>query len=371
MQSRRIGGAWNAGASSAAVARVPFPGMNLDGGAVRSDAVKSGTFSALLHAALLALLFWLAWMTPAIRDEILPVTLIKEEPPKPVEAKREEPKAEPAPAMKALAERRSMDFAPQAQAVAPQIVNPTVVAQATPQLNAQKLEMNQVAQVVAPTNITQTTVVANRVSAMNSIAVAQTAKVDVGVAQAPALRGPADAALAAGPSVGPRQVVASGTTTGTGPATSLGTGSSVREGIVGNRDVLGGPDGAPLANVATRVGDGFMRGDGGNGTGGGDPSDCLTRPEVALYIDQIKQRTYARWVAPSDVPANEKVVLQFSLDVSGSVMQAGLVTARNEALGQSAVDALRSAAPFAAMPERVRCLARRKFTGTFSVPAVN
>ena len=82
--------------------------------------------------------------------------LIKEEP-KPI-AKREEPAPEPvpvpepalepAPAPKALAERRSMDFAPQAQAVAPQIVNPTVVAQASPQLNAQKLEMNQVAAVV-------------------------------------------------------------------------------------------------------------------------------------------------------------------------------------------------------------------------------
>jgi hypothetical protein len=351
--------------------------MILGAGHQRAEALKSGTASAALHAALLALLLWFAWLTPAIRKEILPVQLIKEEPPKPV-AKREEPKpepapepvAEPAPAPKALAERRSMDFAPQAQAMAPQIVNPTVVAQASPQLNAQKLEMNQVAAVVAPQNISQATVVAERVTAVNAVVMAQTAKVDLGTASAPALRGPANAALPAGPSVGPRQIVAAGNTIGTGTAVDMGSGSSVREGIASNRDVLGSPDGAPLANVSTRVGDGFMRGDGGNGTGG-DISDCLSRPEVLEYQEQVKQRMYARWALPGEVPVNQKVQLRFALDASGSVMKTELVNSSDAALGQSAVDALRSAAPFASMPERVRCLARRTLIGTFSVPAVN
>jgi TonB family protein len=80
---------------------------------------------------------------------------------------------------------------------------------------------------------------------------------------------------------------------------------------------------------------------------------------------------YARWVVPGDVAVNQKVQLRFALDASGSVMQAELVSANDAGLGQSAVDALRSAAPFTAMPERVRCLARRKLIGTFSVPAVN
>ncbi len=380
MQSRLVGAAFGASAGGGTAVREAYPGMWLEVSSSRADTLKSGAASAALHAALLALLLWLAWLTPAIRDEILPVQLIKEEPPKPV-AKVEEPKpepvpepepvAEPAPAPKALAERRSMDFAPQAQAMAPQIVNPTVVAQASPQLNAQKIEMNQVASVVAPQNITQATVVAERVTAVNSVAVAQTAKVDLGTAAAPALRGPANAALAAGPSVGPRQIVANGNTVGTGTAVDMGSGSSVREGIASNRDVLGSPDGAPLANVSTRVGDGFMRGDGGNGTGGGDISDCLTRPEVLQYQEQVKQRMYARWALPGDVPVNQKVQLRFALDASGSVMKTELVNAGDAALGQSAVDALRSAAPFASMPERVRCLARRTLIGTFSVPAVN
>jgi membrane protein involved in colicin uptake len=379
MQSRLVGAAFGRPAGAGSVVREAYPGMGVEASASRGEAVRSTTVSALIHGALLALLLWLAWLTPAIREEILPVMLIKEEPP-PV-ARREEPEPEPvpepvveepAPAPKALAERRSMDFAPQAQAMAPQIVNPTVVAQASPQVNAQKIEMNQVAAVVAPTNITQATVVAERVTAVNSVAVAQTAKVDMGTASAPALRGPANAALPAGPSVGPRQIVDAGNTIGTGTAVDLGSGSSVREGIASNRDVLGSPDGAPLANVATRVGDGFMRGDGGNGTGsGGDISDCLSRPEVVQYQEQVRQRMYARWVVPGDVPVNQKVQLRFALDASGSVMKTELVNSTDSGLGQTAVDALRSAAPFASMPERVRCLARRTLIGTFSVPAVN
>ena len=380
MQSRLVGAAFGVSPGAGAVVREAYPGMGIEAGSVsRAEALRSGTVSALLHGAVLALLIWFAWMTPAIREEILPVQLIKEEPPKPV-AKREEPapepapkpEVEPAPAPKALAERRSMDFAPQAQAMAPQIVNPTVVAQASPQVNAQKIEMNQVAAVVAPQNITQATVVAERVTAVNSVAVAQTAKVDMGTAAAPALRGPANSALPAGPSVGPRQIVENGNTVGTGTAVDMGSGSSVREGIASNRDVLGSPDGAPLANVATRVGDGFMRGDGGSGTGsGGDISDCLSRPEVMQYQEQVRQRMYARWVVPGDVPVNQKVQLRFALDASGSVMKTELVASSDVLLGQTAVDALRSAAPFASMPERVRCLARRTLIGTFSVPAVN
>jgi TonB family protein len=345
--------------------------MGLETEDSRAATVKSGAISAALHAALFGLLLWLAWMTPAIREEILPVQLIREEPPKPI-AKREEPKpepipepvAEPAPAPKALAERRSMDFAPQAQAVAPQIVNPTVVAQASPQQNAQKIEMNQVAAVIAPQNISQATVVAERVTAVNSVAVAQTAKVDLGAA-APALRGPANAALPAGPSVGPTKIRDTGGTIGTGTAVDMGSGSSVREGIGSNRDVLGSPDGAPLANVATRVGDGFMRGDGGSGTGGGDTSECTERPEVKEYLEQVRQRMYSRWTLGGDIQDEQHVKLVFVLDASGSLMKSELDSSGDPALGQSAVEAMRSASPFAPMSERVRCLARRSLTGTF------
>jgi TonB family protein len=383
MRTRRIGAAFRPGGAAAVGRREAFPGMNLDAGANRGEAVRSGTLSAIIHGGLILALFLVAYLTPAIREEILPVQIIKETPPPPPpppapkqeepEAKLE-PKPEPAPAPKALAERRSMDFAPQAQAVAPSIVNPTVIQQAAPNVQAQKIQMNEVAAVVAPKDISHATVVAERVTAVASIATAQVSKVDLGAAAAPALRGDANAALPVGASAGPRQVVAQGNTTGTGSAVNLGSGSSVREGIASNRDVLGVPSGAPLANVNTKVGTGFMHGDGGNGTsmdGGG--SDCTTRPEVQAYINMIHDRVYARWMAPKDLPADADYVvnMRFTLDESGSLIEAQLQSSGNPAMGQSAVEALRASAPFAAMPDRVRCLARHGLTGRFKMPSAN
>ena len=379
MRTRRVGAAFRAG-NAATIRREAFPGMNLEVATTRGETVRSGTISVAIHAALLLLLLFVAYMTPQIREEILPVQIIKEEAPKPpppppveqVEAKPE-PKPEPAPAPKALAERRSLDFAPQAQAVAPQIVNPTVIQKAAPSIAAQKIQMNEVAAVVAPKDIAHATVVAERATAIASVATAQVAKVDLGAAEAPALRGQTNAALPTGASAGPRQVVAQGDTVGTASAVNLGSGSSVREGIASNRDVLGVPSGAPLANVNTRVGQGFMRGEGGNGTGGEgggvDLEECLNRPEVKNYVEQVRARMYQRWTLPQDVPAGQKVLLDFKLDASGSVMESSVRSASSNVVGSSAVDALRSAAPFAAMPERVRCLARRGLTGTFT--AVN
>jgi len=354
--------------------REPFPGMNLEVARDRTESVRSTSISAVLHGILLLFLLLLAWMTPAIRDEVLPVTLIKETPPPPPPPEEEvqlepKPEPEPAPAPKALAERKSMDFAPQAQALAPQVINPTVIQQAAPAVNAEAVKMKTVAPAIAPKDIAHVTAVAETVRVTDSLAAAQTAKVDLGASAAPALKGTAIAAVPVGISSGPRQVVTSGDTSGTGTAVNMGSGSSVREGIASNRDVLGSPDGGPVADVNTRVGQGLMRGEGGNGTGGGGDGDCLNRPEVRAYQEQIKQRMYSRWSAPGDAPVNSKVQLRFSLDTSGSVISAGLISAGDPELGQSAVDALRSAAPFMAMPERVRCLARRSLIGTFTLPS--
>ena len=376
LRTRRLGAAFKAG-PPAAGRREPFPGMNLEVVRDRGETVRSTTLSAVIHGLALLLLLFLAYLTPAIREEVLPVTLIKETPPPPPPPKEEEvklepkPEPEPAPAPKALAERRPMDFAPQAQAVAPQVINPTVIQQAAPAVNAEALKLNTVAPAVAPKDIAHVTAVAETVNVSQSLAAAQTAKVDLGASAAPALRGQAVAAAPIGISSGPRQIVANGNTSGTGTAVNMGNGSSVREGIASNRDVLGSPDGGPIADVNTRVGNGLMRGEGGTGTGGGGDGDCLNRPEVQQYQEQLRQRMYSRWQAPNDAPVNSKVQLRFSLDPSGSVISAGLVSAGNEALGQSAVEALRSSSPFQAMPERVRCLARRSLIGTFTLPSAS
>ena len=380
LRTRRIGAAFRAG--TPAGKREPFPGMNFEIERDRAEAVRSGGISIGLHGLILLFLFLTPLLFPTIREEILPVQIIKEQAPPPPPPPKEEPPPEakkpdepaPAPAPKALAERKSLDFKPQAQAVAPSIINPTVIQQAAPSVAAQKIQMNEVAAVVAPKDIAHATVVAERATAIDSVATAQVAKIDMGAAAAPALRGQTNAALPTGASAGPKQVVAQGNTTGTGSAVNLGNGSSVREGITSGRDVLGSPDGAPLANVNTRVGQGFLRGEGGNGTGGegGVPlDDCLKRPEVTSYLEQVRERMYTRWNLPSDAPTGQKVLLRFKLDSSGSVMTSELEMSSNATIGATALDALRSAAPFAAMSDRVRCLARQSLKGTFTVPSAS
>jgi hypothetical protein len=364
LHARRIGVALYAQARPGAPA-IPFPGLPGPAAGERRDALWSGALSTLLHAAAVAALVVLAWQAPVIQEEVFPVQLLKDAPP----PAREQPDEEPAPAPKALAERRA-DFAPRAQALAPQVINPTVITRAAPVVNAERIEMNAIAQVLAPRVISAARVVVERASAVQSVVGAEASKVDT-TAAAPALRGPSDAQAPAGPSVGPRQIATQGDTVGTGTAIALGDGYSVREGIDSTRDVLGTPDGAPLANVNTRVGQGHLRGAGGSGTGSGlggvSDSECRSRPEVVAYLDQIESRMKARWVVPPEVPQNQQVLLRFVLERAGSLTRVEVVKASHERAGESAMEALRASLPFMPMSERVRCLAGRPVTGTFDV----
>jgi hypothetical protein len=366
MRACRVGLALDAPGGAPAPA-AEFPGIPDHEAADRRSALAGGLVSAVLHASMLGLLLLAAWVTPQIEEEVIPLQLIKDEPEPEIEQEVvvPEPDNQPAPAPKALAERRAATFAPQAQALAPQIVNPTVVARAAPAVSAERIEMNQVAAVVAPKQITQTSVTVERTAAIQSVVAAQASKVDLGSAAAPALRGPVDAAQPVGPSVGPRQVVTTGNTVGTGSAVSLGDSSSVREGIASDRDVLGSLDGKPLANVNTRVGDGFMRGDGGAGSGAYE-KDCLERPEVESYIQAMRKRVYARWVVPGDVTGSRKVQLRIRLEAGGSLLSVENMAARDELLGNSAMEALRAASPFPPMSGPTRCLSQRNLVTTWS-----
>ena len=182
-----------------------------------------------------------------------------------------------------------------------------------------------------------------------------------------------------GPSVGPRQIEA----TDALPSIGLGSlltgdtnGSSVREGVLSNRDVLGSPDGALLVSVDTAIGDSHLPGAGGTGTsltGGGaragsTQTACLARPEVTTYMQDIHDRMLERWILPPGVDADRKVQLRFRLDVAGSATSVSLVESDDNALGASAVDALRAASPFPPMPEAVRCLSDFSLIGTFTNP---
>lgn len=317
--------------------------------------VATGTISAGIHLGLIALLVILASLKPEIIEDVIPVQLLKEEPVKP-----------PAPARRALAERRRLDFAPAVQAVQPQIVNPRVIAEAAPAVQAQALKMDAVSAVSAPRQVSQAAVSVGRVSAVGSIGGYRATNIDVPSAAGPVVRGPVQAVGPVGPSVGPRKVVGTtGSTVGTGSLAIEG-GSSVRDGVISNRDVVGSPTGPRLASVNTAVGEGNLKGGGGNGTGllGGAAPDCLARAEVKAYMDTIYNRVYSRWTLPY-AARDAKVTLKFSVDAAGSATRIELVQGDN-ALGASAIDAMRAASPFPSMPDRARCLATKRLIGTFS-----
>ncbi len=365
MKSRRLGPAF-AHPLVGDVVAAEMPALGLREPESNRRTLVTGSFAALVHLGAVGLLVFIASLAPVIEEELIEVQLLKNE--------REEPD-EPAPAPKALAERRPLNFAPQMQTVQPQIINPRVVADASPTIAAETLQMDAVATVAAPTQVARATTVVERVSAVNSIATATASSVDVPSATGPVVRGPVRIDAPAGPSVGPRKVEVASNAHSIGTGTlSIGEGSSVRDGVLSNRDVLGSPDGAPLVSVNVAVGEGTLRGSGGSGEslgggGGVSTADCLGRAEVQSYMSLVKDRMYARWQLPPGVPADQQVSLKFVLDVAGSASNVELVRASDNALGASAVDALRSASPFPPIPERARCLAQRRLIGTFSNPS--
>ncbi len=362
MRSHRAGAAFESPALGGAAA-LEFPGLSLGEPEDRRRTIVSGSLAAGIHFGALGLLLLIASLAPVIEEQLIPVQILKEQKPD-----------EPAPAPKALAERRSAVYAPAVQSIQPQVINPRVIAEAAPAVSAEALQMDAVSSVAAPTQISRSATVVERVSAVNSIVAARASAVDVKAVGGSAVRGPIQVQGPVGPSVGPRQVaVATGAPTmGTGTL-AIGSGSSVKEGVVTGRDVLGSPEGAPLVSIDTSVGDGNLRGSGGEGSsvlarGSETANECLGRSEVQAYLEEVETRTISRWVLPPGVKADQKVTLQFKLDVAGSATSVSLKRASDNALGASAVDALRAAAPFPPMPDAARCLAMVPITATFSNP---
>ncbi len=355
---------------------LPFPGMSGLTSATleRERATRLLLWiglAGLLHASLLIVAFVMNSLpATSSRDEAsaIPVQILRAEP---------VPDESAAPAAKARAESRSADFAPSAQAVAPQVINPHVVAPAAAAISAAKVEVQSVGAAMTPKNITTApTVRAAAVSVVSAPAVGSAQPVNIQGVVTPSVVHPTQIDVAAGPSVGPKPIAsASSTTIGTASTSTPVSvaGSSVKDGIVSNRDVLGASDGKPIGNVNTRVGDGLLHGPGGTGTGQGTATiPCQDRSEVKTYIESIKSRMYTRWVLPSGAPNHRPVKLAFTLDASGSLLTVNTTQSSGHAgLDQSAMDALRAASPFPAMSEDARCLAGTVIQGSFQSSVIN
>lgn len=343
--------------------RLAYPGYQGPEADSQRRTWLTAAFSAALHGATLGLILYLASLADVIPDRILPVHLLHEEAP------------EAAPAPKRLAERRSRSYAPSVQSVAPQVVNPRVIAEAVPVAAAESIEVARATPVQAPTRIERSSAVVERISVIDSGAGIQAQKVDMAKVVDSGVRGPTRIEAPAGPSVGPRriEVDAITPTLGSAPVRIAGqAASSSPEGLLSERDVLGAPQGVQVASVNTVIGQGHLPGSGGTGSSleptGSQQSACFQRPEVSSYLMRVKDRTIEHWLLPPGVQANQSVTLRFQIDSSGSATRVSFVNASDNALGASAADALRAAAPFPPMADPVRCLAQVPILATFTNP---
>jgi TonB family protein len=117
------------------------------------------------------------------------------------------------------------------------------------------------------------------------------------------------------------------------------------------------------------VGEGYIKGgSGGTGTSTASATSCFGLPAVQSYLGNVEYRTLERWKLPPGIDPDQRVTLKFRVDVAGSTSKISLVSADDNALGASAIDALRAASPFPPIPDAARCLARVPITATFSNP---
>ncbi len=356
MHTRRIGGIGSLAGAGAAGGEIAFPGSDMPEPEGGTRSWLSGVISLLGHGLMIGLLLFLA--SRIVEEEEVPVLDFV-----PIEEVVGE--EEPAPAPQVLAES-SANYAPAPMAMAPQIVNAAVIQNMSQKTQAVEINTAAVVPTAAPVEISQRAVSVDQVGNVASVVSAVVAPVVTNY-QGPALAGPIQHQAPTGVVSGPRQVVSSGNTLGTGRPDSLGRGSSVRDGISSGRDVFGAKTGI-VANPNMKVGSNNGRGPGGSGTGLNNLSldACLARPQVQAYLSQVRDRTISRWTLPTGV-TDSSATLAFRIDPAGSASHVEFQgTPSDPAAARSAVDALLAASPFPHMGAQVRCLANHNLIGTFS-----
>lgn len=362
MHTRRIGGMGALAGAGAAGEGITFPGSEMPEPQGGTRSWLSGAISLLGHALLIALLLFLA--SRIVEEEELPVLDFV-----PIEDVVAD--EEPAPAPQVLAESVA-NYAPAPMAMAPQIVNPAVIQNMSQKTQAVEINTAAVVPTAAPVEISQRAVSVDQVSQLASVVSGVIAPVVTNV-QGPALAGPIQHQAPTGVVSGPRQVAVRGHTVGTAGPNALGRGSSVRDGVAGDRDVFGAKTGIvanPNMNLGTMGGNGLG---GGNGSGRGNISldACLARPQVQTYLSQVRDRTISRWTLPTGV-TDSSATLAFRIDPAGSASRVEFQGSPSDpAAARSAVDALLAASPFPHMPAQVRCLANHNLIGTFTNTVVS
>lgn len=142
------------------------------------------------------------------------------------------------------------------------------------------------------------------------------------------------------------------------------TGPTEVKGILSSQNVAGAEEGSKVAALQTGYSDKLL-GDSGGSYGTKSEKDCRKDPVCLEYLKMIRDRVYARWSVPADVPPG-KVVLSFRIDRGGSAHSIRQRHADDPNLGTTCVQAFRHASPFPPPPPEIEYLITKGISATFS-----
>lgn len=127
-----------------------------------------------------------------------------------------------------------------------------------------------------------------------------------------------------------------------------------------------GPFGVP---GGSRSGVGVSGGGTGVGSGGGGVTGLrgLSAADYSSYLNILKKRVEAVWRYPDNVTGVQKVAIRFALDRAGKLTLSEVLESSDSRLNASALDAIRRASPFPAIPESLKDLANEPMIIRFEV----
>jgi TonB family protein len=163
------------------------------------------------------------------------------------------------------------------------------------------------------------------------------------------------------PSAAPAAVA--GTDGGEGPRATVALPPSLVHGR-GAGGAGTGSGGATGAGTGVGTGPGTSGGAGGAGGAGIDPGD----PDFSEYFRLIERRVRAAWRFPESLGGTTQTVkIGFALAPEGSLRDARVVSSSSATLNESALSAMKRAAPFPPLPPKFRALAGQPLVMSFTI----
>jgi len=119
----------------------------------------------------------------------------------------------------------------------------------------------------------------------------------------------------------------------------------------------------------SRSGSGVAGGGTGVGAGSGGITGLKGIPaaDYGNYLNQLKKRVESVWRYPDNVTGVQKVAIRFALDRAGKLTLSEVLESSDTRLNASALDAIKRASPFPAIPESLKDLANEPMIIRFEV----